>query len=84
VEHASTVREGTVLKAFDPNTDSDEPVWVVFSGEEPIAAHPSTSTPLAELVARSDLSMRRSPDEMPSTSEWVRQLPRQLPGRRKP
>lgn len=87
VEHAATVREGTVLKAFDPRQGSDEPVWVVFSGEEPIAAHPATTTPLADLVARSDLSMRKSPHEMPSTSEWVRQLPRQLPrqrpGRRK-
>ena len=46
VEHAATVREGTVLKTFDPQRDSDEPVWVVFSGEEPIAAHPATTTTL--------------------------------------
>ena len=83
VEHAATVREGTVLKAFDPHRSTDEPVWVVFSGEEPIAAHPTTTTPLADLVARSDLSMRKRPHEVPSTSEWVRQLPRQLPVRRK-
>ncbi|MDF2145572.1 hypothetical protein [Knoellia sp. p5-6-4] len=82
VEHAATVREGSVLKTFDPRQESDEPVWVVFSGEEPIAAHPTTTTPLAELVARSDLTMRKRPHEMPSTSERVRQLPRQLPKRR--
>jgi len=82
VEHAATVREGSVLKTFNPRQESDEPVWVVFSGEEPIAAHPTTTTPLAELVARSDLTMRKRPHEMPSTSERVRQFPRQLPKRR--
>jgi hypothetical protein len=82
VEHAATVREGSVLKTFDPQRDSDEPVWVVFSGEEPIAAHPASATTLADLVARSDLSMRKRPHEMPSTTERVRQFPRQLPRRR--
>jgi hypothetical protein len=82
VEHAATVREGSVLKTFDPKRDSDEPVWVVFSGEEPIAAHPATTTTLADLVARSDLTMRKRPHEMPSTSARVRQFPRQLPRRR--
>ena len=45
VEHAATVREGTVLKTFDPHVDTGEPVWVVFSGDEAIAAHPTTTTP---------------------------------------
>src|SRR6478672_2029434 len=50
VEHAATVREGTVLKTFDPGADHGEPVWVVFSGEDAIAAHPPTVTPIPELI----------------------------------
>lgn len=80
VDHAATVRDGSVLKTFDPRQDSGEPVWVVFSGDEAIAAHPATTTPLAELIARSDLATRRLPHEMPSTTERVKQFPR----RRKP
>jgi len=76
VEHAATVREGTVLKTFDPHVDTGEPVWVVFSGDEAIAAHPTTTTPLAELIAKSDLATRKRPDEMPSTGDRVKQLPR--------
>ena len=37
IEHAATVREGTVLKTFDPRADHSEPVWVVFSADDPIA-----------------------------------------------
>jgi hypothetical protein len=76
VEHAATVREGTVLKTFDPHVDTGEPVWVVFSGDEAIAAHPTTTTPLAELIAKSDLATRKRPDEMPSTGDRVKKLPR--------
>ena len=52
IEHAATVREGTVLKTFDPRADHSEPVWVVFSGDDPIAAHPTSTTPIAELIAQ--------------------------------
>ena len=83
IEHAATVREGTVLKTFDPRQDSGEPVWVVFSGEEAIASHPVTTTPLADLIARSDLTTRKRPHEMPTTAHRVRQLPQQLPKRRR-
>ena len=66
IEHAATVREGTVLKTFDPRADHSEPVWVVFSGDDPIAAHPTSTTPIAELIANSDLvdpgASRRPPD----------------------
>ena len=79
VEHAATVREGTVLKTFDPRQDSGEPVWVVFSGDEAIAAHPTTTTPLAELVARSDLATRMRPQDLPSPAERMKQIPRRRP-----
>ncbi|QGN59018.1 hypothetical protein [Nostocoides sp. HKS02] len=76
VEHAATVRDGMVLKTFDPRADHSEPIWVVFSGDEPIAAHPATTTPLTELIARSDLSTRVRPAELPSPAERLRNLPR--------
>lgn len=75
-EHAATLRDGTVLKTFDPHADSGEPVWVVFAGDEPVAAHPATSTPLTELVARSDLATRLRPEQMPTAADRVRQIPR--------
>jgi hypothetical protein len=76
VEHAATVREGMVLKTFDPRADHSEPIWVVFSGDDPIAAHPATTTPLTELIARSDLTRRMRPAELPSPAERLRNLPR--------
>ena len=78
VEHAATVRDGMVLKTFDPRADHGEPVWVVFSGDDPIAAHPASSTPLAELVAKSDLSTRVRPIDMPTPAERLRQVPRSV------
>lgn len=76
VEHAGTVRDGSVLKTFDPRVDHSEPVWVVFSGDEPIAAHPSTTTPMAELIANSDLATRVRPIDMPTPAERLKQIPR--------
>ena len=76
VEHAATVRDGTVLKTFDPRADHGEPVWVVFSGDDPIAAHPTSTTPIAELIANSDLSTRARPADLPTPAERLRQVPR--------
>jgi hypothetical protein len=78
IEHAATVRDGMVLKTFDPRADHGEPVWVVFSGDDPIAAHPASATPLAELVAKSDLSTRVRPVDMPTPAERLRQVPRSV------
>ena len=80
IEHAATVRDGSFLKTFDPRADHGDPVWVVFSGDEPVAAHPTTATPLSELVARSDLATRVRPADVPSAAQRLRKLPR--PGRR--
>jgi len=82
VEHAATVIDGSVLKTFDPREDTGDAVWVVFSGEEAIASHPATTTPLGELIARSDLTTRKRPHEMPNAADRVRQIPQQLPRRR--
>ena len=30
-----------MLKTFDPRADHGEAVWVVFSGDDPIATHPT-------------------------------------------
>jgi hypothetical protein len=81
LEHAATLREGTVLKTFDPAADHGEPVWVVFTGDEPVAAHPATTTPLAQLVAHSDLSTRVRPADLPTPVERVKALPRSVRGR---
>src|SRR6476660_8713354 len=82
VEHAATVREGTVLKTFDPRADHGEPVWVVFSADDPIAAHPTSTTPLAGLIANSDLSTRVRPADLPTPAERLKQLPRRRTGSR--
>jgi hypothetical protein len=76
IEHASTLREGTVLKTFDPRADHGEPVWVVFSADDPIAAHPTSTTPLSELIANSDLATRVRPADLPTPADRIKQLPR--------
>ena len=80
IEHASTVRDGSVLKTFDPRAEHSEPVWVVFAGDEAIAAHPPTATPVAELIANSDLATRVRPVDLPTPAERLRQLPRRRGG----
>lgn len=76
IEHAATVREGTVLKTFDPRADHSEPIWVVFSADDPIAAHPTSTTPLSELIANSDLATRVRPADLPTPADRIKQLPR--------
>ena len=55
---AGTLKAGSVLKVFQHG----EPVWVVYSGEEPIASHPVVEATLAQLVERADLSQRFVPE----------------------
>lgn len=74
VEHAATVVDGSVLKTFDPRSEHSDPVWVVFSGDEPIAVHPATSTPISELVAKSDLATRVRPADLPTPTDRLRQI----------
>jgi hypothetical protein len=79
VEHAGTLRDGSVLKTFDPRVDHGEPVWVVFAGDDPIAAHPATTTPIPELISNSDLTTRVRPVDLPTPAERLKQLPRRRP-----
>jgi hypothetical protein len=58
--HASTLLDGSIYKAFA----DDQQVWVVFSGEQPIATHPNTTVPLPELLAHADLAKRIRPEDV--------------------
>lgn len=58
-DHADSVAEGSVLRVVD----AGRAVFVVLSGEEPVAAYPDGGRPLPELVARADLAKRVTPAE---------------------
>lgn len=49
--------EGSVLRVAQKGV----PVFVVFAGEEPVAAYPETDQPLPSLIDRVDLSRRITP-----------------------
>ena len=60
VQHAGTLKNGTVLRVFH----AGQPVWVVFSGDEPRASYPTVDVPLPELLQDADLDKRQSPAEL--------------------
>lgn len=78
VEHGLTVVEGSVLKTFDQQGD---PVWVVFSGDEPVATHPATATPMADLLQHADLTKRVRAVDAKRPGEAVRRLAPKRRGR---
>ena len=49
--------DGSVLRVAQKGV----PVFVVFAGEEPVAAYPESDQPLASLVDRVDLARRITP-----------------------
>jgi hypothetical protein len=53
--------EGLVDGSTMPVWEGDKQVWVVFNGDEPIASHPTVTTPLAQLILGYDLSRRIRP-----------------------
>ncbi|MFC0358911.1 hypothetical protein ACFFHC_03735 [Kytococcus schroeteri] len=55
--HARSVVDGSVLQTFLHS----RPVFVVFSGDTPVATHPHTDVPYSELLRHADLSARRRP-----------------------
>lgn len=62
VEHAKTLREGTVLKVMNEG----HPVWFVFSGDEIVGTYPQV--PMAsygDLLRHTDLANRVRPEDMP-------------------
>ncbi len=64
--HAEGVRLGTVLRLSWEGSR----VWVVWSGETPVAVYPAsvgdppTPVPLADVVQHADLGARRSPEQV--------------------
>ena len=62
VSKAASVRDGTVLRLLH----GEQTIWVVYSGDEPVSAHPDVGVPLAELVAHADLDRRRAPEDFPT------------------
>jgi hypothetical protein len=58
-QHADTMNDGSLLGVMHDGAK----VWVVYSGDEPVTAYPSTSKPLADLVAHADLSKRITPEQ---------------------
>jgi hypothetical protein len=59
LQHADTMNDGSLLGVMHDGAK----VWVVYSGDEPVTAYPSTSKPLADLVAHADLSKRITPEQ---------------------
>lgn len=55
--HAATLIDGSALRTFA----GDDQVWVVFSGDQPVAAHPAIDVPLETLLRHSDLGKRVRP-----------------------
>jgi hypothetical protein len=58
LKHAETVEQGAILKVFDQGS----PVWVVFSGPDPVAAYPPREGELADLVSGADPSKKMTPE----------------------
>jgi hypothetical protein len=55
--HADRVRDGSYLDAYVDGAKH----WVVWSGDDPVAAYPPVSRDLADAVAAVDLNRRRRP-----------------------
>lgn len=72
-EHASTVVDGSVLRVFHQG----EPLWVVFSGDTPVASYPPVDTPLETVLEYADLSLRVRPEAL--ADRWVVPDPRRVP-----
>lgn len=64
--HAEGLTDGSAMPVYE----GDQQVWVVFNGDEPVASHPSVSTPVQELVKGYDLTKRIRPtiDQRPKSN----------------
>jgi hypothetical protein len=65
VAKAESVHDGTVLRLMH----GEQTVWVVYSGDQPISAHPDLGVALDELTRHANLERRRPPSEFPSARE---------------
>lgn len=59
-DQADATRDGSVLRVVDQG----EPVFVVFSGDEPIGSYPPVQQPLDDLVKSANLAKRRTPEQL--------------------
>lgn len=75
IEHAHQLVDGSVMTVFD----GDEKRFIVFTGDKPVASHPSTTKPLALLIEGYDLDKRIRPGD-----EADRVLPRISRRRKRP
>lgn len=66
--HASTVTAGSVLRV----APFGSVLYVVYSGDEPVACYPPVPQPLAEVVDRADLSRRVRPEDRPAARARAR------------
>lgn len=57
LEHADHLIDGSVLTVFE----GDKRIFVVFTGDKPVATHPQTRTPLPRLIEGYDLAKRVRP-----------------------
>jgi hypothetical protein len=66
--HAEGLLDGSAMPVFE----GDQQVWVVFNGDEPIASHPSVTTPLAQLIEGYNLTRRIRPtnDQRPKSGRF--------------
>jgi hypothetical protein len=64
--HAEGLTDGSAMAVYE----GDQQIWVVFNGDEPIASHPSVTTPVAELIRGYDLTKRIRPtiDQRPKSN----------------
>lgn len=62
---AASLKDGSVLSLVH----GEQPAWVVFAGDQPVAQYPETGVALEVLVEHADLSKRRPPEDFPSARE---------------
>lgn len=75
--HAGRVRDGSYLDVFVDGAKH----WVVWSGDDPVAAYPPADGDLTEAVRSVDLAKRRQPGQRgPGGSGPARRAKRSLPG----
>src|SRR5699024_3515417 len=60
LEHAETLQDGTVMQAFSHGRR----LWVVFTGDTPVATYPRSDRPLEQVIENLDLSKRQAPEQM--------------------
>lgn len=57
LQHATSLVNGSALRVFH----GDKQVWVVFTGDLPVATHPKMNVPISQLLMHADLSRRIYP-----------------------